>query len=544
MKEVKNIQVVNWLLSFVKPLSLKMSGAVLLGIISNLSVIGITFLGLKEMFAILSGDTNSVMKTFWLLILCGVIRGVARYMEQYLNHDIAFSLLANVRSSIFKVLRKLGPAKLSGKNSGDMITAITTDVEALEVFFAHTISPVFIAIGTSLVLVSYLLTNHLYLGLILLLGHLFVGVFVPVISYKQHEKTGSVYQETFVSLNQQVIENVDSIRDINQFSLEEEKLASLHEAGEKLNQEYQKKLKQSSKIQILSEFGVIGTTILMILVGTQLDLSVSQQVTTSIITLSSFGSVLALSGLGNALLSTFASGKRLFALVNEEPNIVFNSNKQQNENEFNDLVIENLSFSYDEKQILDNLNINLEKGVTLGIGGESGKGKSTLLKLLMRYFDPNQGRILFDKTNLKDYSETELHSLESVMEQKTFIFADTIKNNISLKNEKISQEDIEKAAEAASLSEWIESLPDKYETKIGGQNRGVSDGEKQRIGLARVFLHDAPLLLLDEPTSSLDYLNEQKILHTIKHISEGKTTIVVSHRESTLNIADRVMVIE
>lgn len=544
MKEVKNIQVVNWLLSFVKPLSLKMSGAVLLGIISNLSVIGITFLGLKEMFAILSGDTNSVMKTFWLLILCGVIRGVARYMEQYLNHDIAFSLLANVRSSIFKVLRKLGPAKLSGKNSGDMITAITTDVEALEVFFAHTISPVFIAIGTSLVLVSYLLTNHLYLGLILLLGHLFVGVFVPVISYKQHEKTGSVYQETFVSLNQQVIENVDSIRDINQFSLEEEKLASLREAGEKLNQEYQKKLKQSSKIQILSEFGVIGTTILMILVGTQLDLSVSQQVTTSIITLSSFGSVLALSGLGNALLSTFASGKRLFALVNEEPNIVFNSNKQQNENEFNDLVIENLSFSYDEKQILDNLNINLEKGVTLGIGGESGKGKSTLLKLLMRYFDLNQGRILFDKTNLKDYSETELHSLESVMEQKTFIFADTIKNNISLKNEKISQEDIEKAAEAASLSEWIESLPDKYETKIGGQNRGVSDGEKQRIGLARVFLHDAPLLLLDEPTSSLDYLNEQKILHTIKHISEGKTTIVVSHRESTLNIADKVMVIE
>lgn len=544
MKEVKNIQVVNWLLSFVKPLSLKMSGAVLLGIISNLSVIGITFLGLKEMFAILSGDTNSVMKTFWLLILCGVIRGVARYMEQYLNHDIAFSLLANVRSSIFKVLRKLGPAKLSGKNSGDMITAITTDVEALEVFFAHTISPVFIAIGTSLVLVSYLLTNHLYLGLILLFGHLFVGVFVPVISYKQHEKTGSVYQETFVSVNQQVIENVDSIRDINQFSLEEEKLAGLHEAGEKLNQEYQKKLKQSSKIQILSEFGVIGTTILMILVGTQLDLSVSQQVTTSIITLSSFGSVLALSGLGNALLSTFASGKRLFALVNEEPNVVFNSNKQQNENEFNDLVIENLSFSYDEKQILDNLNINLEKGVTLGIGGESGKGKSTLLKLLMRYFDPNQGRILFDKINLKDYSETELHSLESVMEQKTFIFADTIKNNISLKNEKISQEDIEKAAEAASLSEWIESLPDKYETKIGGQNRGVSDGEKQRIGLARVFLHDAPLLLLDEPTSSLDYLNEQKILHTIKHISEGKTTIVVSHRESTLNIADKVMIIE
>lgn len=544
MKEVKNTQVINWLLSFVKPLSLKMSGAVLLGIISNLSVIGITFLGLKEMFAILSGNTNSVMKTFWLLILCGVIRGVARYMEQYLNHDIAFSLLANVRSSIFKVLRKLGPAKLSGKNSGDMITAITTDVEALEVFFAHTISPVFIAIGTSLVLVSYLLTIHFYLGLILLLGHLFVGVFVPVISYKQHEKTGSVYQETFVSLNQQVIENVDSIRDINQFSLEEEKLASLHEAGEKLNQEYQKKLKQSSKIQILSEFGVIGTTILIILVGTQLDLSVSQQVTTSIITLSSFGSVLALSGLGNALLSTFASGKRLFALVNEEPNVVFNSDKQQHKNEFNDLVIENLSFSYDEKQILDNLNINLEKGVTLGIGGESGKGKSTILKLLMRYFDPNQGRILFDKTNLKDYSETELHSLESVMEQKTFIFADTIKNNISLKNEKISQEDIEKAAEAASLSEWIESLPDKYETKIGGQNRGVSDGEKQRIGLARVFLHDAPLLLLDEPTSSLDYLNEQKILHTIKHISEGKTTIVVSHRKSTLNIADEVMIIE
>lgn len=544
MEEVKNTQVIHWLLSFVKPLSLKMSGAVLLGIISNLSVIGITFLGLKEMFAILSGNMTSVMKTFWLLILCGVIRGIARYMEQYLNHDIAFSLLANVRSSIFKVLRKLGPAKLSGKNSGDMITAITTDVEALEVFFAHTISPVFIAIGTSLVLVSYLLINHLYLGLILLLGHLFVGVFVPIISYKQHEQTGSIYQETFVSLNQQVIENVDSIRDINQFSLEEEKLAKLHDAGENLNREYQKKLRQSSQIQILSEFGVLGTTILMILVGTKLDLSVSQQVTATIITLSSFGSVLALSGLGNALLSTFASGKRLFVLVNEDPNVVFKDNKKQEKNEFNDLLIENLSFSYDEKKILDNLNLKLEKGVTLGIGGESGKGKSTLLKLLMRYFDPNQGRILFDETNIKDYSETELHLLESVMEQNTFIFADTIKNNISLKNEKISQEDIEKAAEAASLAEWIESLPNKYETKIGGLYRGVSDGEKQRIGLARVFLHDAPLLLLDEPTSSLDYLNEQKILRTIEKISEGKTTIVVSHRKSTLNVANEVMIIE
>lgn len=543
MNNVKNTQVIGWLLSFVKPLKLKVTGAILLGMISNLSVVMITFLGTREMLRLINGDTSTVYRTFWLLILCGVIRGVARYMEQYLNHDIAFSLLADVRSTIFKVLRKLGPARLSGKNSGDMITAITTDVEALEVFFAHTVSPVFIALGTSLILISYFAHISIFLGLILLLGHLFIGIFVPVISYKQHEKTASNYQETFVNLNQAVMENVESIRDVNQFSLENERLADLANVGKNLNQEYQRKLGQSSSIQILSELGVLGTTLVMILVGNLLSLPASEIVLTSVLTLSSFGGVLALSGLGNALLSTFASGKCLFSLVNEEQVVTFVETTTP-KIELENLSVQDLSFAYEETPIFDSFNLSLPKGKTLGIGGESGKGKSTLLKLMMRYWDPEKGQIKLNDIDLKEFSETELHEIESVMEQRTFIFADTIGQNMTLGKPDVPMTEIKEAAKQAQLSDWIESLPEQYETKIGGTFRSISDGERQRIGLARVFLHDGDLLLFDEPTSSLDYINEQNILKTIEKASEGKTTIIVSHRASTLKIADEILTIE
>ncbi|MFY8331898.1 amino acid ABC transporter ATP-binding/permease protein [Vagococcus carniphilus] len=543
MNNVKNTQVIGWLLSFVKPLKLKVTGAILLGMISNLSVVMITFLGTSEMLRLIDGNTSTVYRTFWLLILCGVIRGVARYMEQYLNHDIAFSLLADVRSTIFKVLRKLGPARLSGKNSGDMITAITTDVEALEVFFAHTVSPVFIALGTSLILISYFAHISIFIGLILLLGHLFIGIFVPVISYKQHEKTASDYQETFVNLNQAVMENVESIRDVNQFSLENERLADLANVGKNLNQEYQRKLGQSSSIQILSELGVLGTTLVMILVGNFLSLPASEIVLASVLTLSSFGGVLALSGLGNALLSTFASGKRLFSLVNEEQVVTFVETTTP-KIELENLSVQDLSFAYEETPIFDSFNLSLPKGKTLGIGGESGKGKSTLLKLMMRYWDPEKGQIKLNDVDLKEFSETELHEIESVMEQRTFIFADTIAQNMTLGKPGVPMTEIKEAAKQAQLSDWIESLPEQYETKIGGTFRSISDGERQRIGLARVFLHDGDLLLFDEPTSSLDYINEQNILKTIEKASEGKTTIIVSHRASTLKIADEILMIE
>ncbi len=544
MNKVKNKQVIGWLMTFIKPLKLKMATAVVLGIISNLSVILIPLLAVKEMFRLLNNDMSHVHQTFWLLILCGIVRGVARYMEQYLNHDIAFSLLADVRANIFKVLRKLGPARLSGKNSGDLITAITTDVEALEVFFAHTVSPVFIAIGTSIVLVGYFTNMSLALGAILLLGHLFVGIFVPITSYKQHEKTASDYQQTFVDLNQTVMENVESIRDINQFSLKKEKIETLTSVGEKLNQEYHKKLGQSSRIQMLSELGILATTICILLVGNQLSLSVEAIILSSVLSLSSFGGVLALSGLGNALLSTFASGKRLFSLVNEEPTVHFIDSPKELVSGMTELSVNELSFAHDQTVIFDSLNLTLSKGKTLGIGGESGAGKSTLLKLLMRYWDPSQGNITVDETDLRALTETQLHQLESVMEQKTFIFADSIAQNISLGKPNVSIEAIKKAAEAAQLSDWIENLPDKYETKIGGTFRSISDGERQRIGLARVFLHDGELLLFDEPTSSLDYINEQKILKTIETVSEGKTTVIVSHRSSTLSIADDVMIVK
>ncbi|WP_270994280.1 amino acid ABC transporter ATP-binding/permease protein [Listeria seeligeri] len=535
-------KIIRWLLSFVKPLKMRMFLAILLGIISNLSVIAISLIGAYGILAVILGQALNPQKWLIVMVGCGIIRGLARYVEQYLNHDIAFRLLAIIRERIFATLRKLGPARLSGKKSGDLITAITTDVEALEVFFAHTISPVFIALGTTIVTVGYLGTYDVGLALILLLGQVLVGVVLPVISYKRNEQIGADYQREFVGLNQAVMENIASLQDVFQFKLGEQRLAMLNESGQKLNWHYQKKLKQGTQLQILSEWVLIGTAALVLGLGSFWQLPVETVLIGTVLSLSSFGSVLALNGLGTALLTTFASGKRLNVLMEEKPTVVFDG--QLELTDFENAELDKVSFGYDGNQsILSEVSLDLPKGKWLGIGGESGSGKSTLMKILMRYFDP-EGQVSLNGKNLPNLKESSLHQLEGVMEQSTFLFEDTLGNNIRLGKKDATLEEVKDAARKAAVDEWIETLPEGYDTKVGGQARNLSDGERQRIGLARLFLHDAPLLLLDEPTSNLDYVNEQAILMTLRSEVNDKTVLVISHRETTLDLAEERLYLE
>ncbi|EAF0292831.1 ABC transporter ATP-binding protein [Listeria monocytogenes] len=534
--------VIRWLLKFVKPLRGKMILAILLGIISNLSVILISLIGAYGILAVILVQPLNPYKWLFVMVGCGVLRGVARYLEQYLNHDIAFRLLAIIRERIFSTLRKLGPARLSGKKSGDLITAITSDVEALEVFFAHTISPVFIALGTTIATVGFLGMYDTGLALILLLGQILVGVVLPMISYKRNKKIGTAYQTEFVGLNQAVMENIASLQDIFQFKLGEARLANLTDRGEKLNKQYQKRLRQGSELQILGEWVLIGTATLILVLGSFWQLPLETILIGTVLSLSSFGSVLALNALGTALLTTFASGKRLYALTEEKPVVTFNGPLELTD--FESAELNKVRFSHNEKQaILSGISLDLPRGKWLGIGGESGSGKSTLVKLLMRYWDPD-GEVNLNNQPLPKITESSLHQIEGVMEQSTFLFEDTIGNNIRLGKKAATLDEVKEAARKAAINKWIETLPEGYDTKIGGQARNLSDGERQRIGLARLFLHDAPLLLLDEPTSNLDYINEQAILNTLRSEIQDKTVLVISHRKTTLDLAEEQWLLE
>jgi ABC-type transport system involved in cytochrome bd biosynthesis fused ATPase/permease subunit len=542
---MKDSVLIRWLLSFTKPFKGKMILAILLGILSNLAVVAIPVISTLTLLRLIAGDTVNLSLILTLLIGCGVVRGITRYLEQYQNHDIAFSLLAHIREEIFLALRRIGPARLTGKNSGELITSISTDVEALEVFFAHTISPVFIALGTTLVTFVFLASFDFALACILLAGQLLIGGIIPFISYRKNLQIGDDYKKAFVQVSQTIMENANSLKDIAQFHLEKKRLGKLTMDSNKLNQENRRRIFQGNSLQLFSELVVIGTTLCVFFYGNSQELAIETIVLSVVLSLSSFGPVLALGNLGNALLTTFSSGRRLYQLVHEEPYVTFEVNSPAVES-VDTLAATSLAFHYPntEKKVLEDISFELQQGHSIGISGESGSGKSTLLKLLMRYWDPDKGTITINDLPLSSLKEDALHHLEGVMEQSTFLFEDTIANNISLKRGSVSQENIEEAAKAAAIHDWILSLPEGYETQLSKLSRGISDGERQRIGLARLLVYDAPLVLLDEPTSNLDYVNEQAILAAFKEKLQDKTMVLVSHRSSTLKIAEKQLHLE
>ena len=541
------LKVMYKLIGLVLPLVHVMIAAITMGVIGFLTAIFIIVLGGVGLLNILGFATALSLKQVIIgIVICAVLRGILRYAEQGSNHYIAFKLLALIRHKVFIKLRKLAPAKLEGKDKGNLISIITTDTELLEVFYAHTISPIIIAFITSVIMTIFIGSYNIFLGAIALVAYFIVGVIIPVWSSNQGDETGQQYRDELGDLNSYFLSSIRGINDIIQYGVGKERLDEINRRTDELETKQKFLLKQEGSNRAVTDTAILLCSMVMLFAGCifynkgQVDFT--QVIIPLIALMSSFGPVVAISNLSNNLFHTIAAGNRVLDLLEEEPAVEEVSGKETVE--FADMKLENVSFAYDDEVILEDFNMEIKKNTIIGIYGKSGCGKSTLLKLLMRFWEVNNGAITIGGKNINEINTSDLRKMQSFVTQDTYLFNDTIANNIGIAKENDTMEEIIAAAKKASIHDFIMSLPKGYDSKVGELGGNLSGGEKQRIGIARAFLHDAPMILLDEPTSNLDSLNEGIILKSLMESKENKTIIIVSHRKSTMNIADVVLDVE
>lgn len=483
-----------------------------------------------------------------LAIGCGVLRGLLRYLEQYSNHYIAFRLLAVLRDKIFGTLRVLCPAKLESKQKGSIIAMITSDIETLEVFYAHTISPICIAVIVSTCVFFFVgIVSNWYLALIALLGFITIGIIVPMISSGKLKASGVRYREEFASFNAYFLDSIKGIKDIVLNNAGKEREKEVNRRSDILLSETKKMKHDITKASAATELCVSLFILSTLVVGIALVagdmLSVGRMVIGVVAVFGSFGPVIAISALPGNLTQTFASGDRVLNLLAEEPAVkpVENGKIIQ----YNDLKVNNLSFSYDgETQVLTDICMHAEKGEIIGIVGESGCGKSTFLKLLLRFWQKSHGNIQYNGVDIDNLDGDSLLDNVTMVSQVTYLFDETIEDNLRIAKQDATQEEMEEACKLASIHDFILTLPEGYKTRVGALGDNLSAGEKQRIGLARAFLRGSELILLDEPTSNVDSINEGIILKALKEQKNKRSIILVSHRESTMAIADRIYHVE
>lgn len=487
----------------------------------------------------------------WIIALaigCGVMRGLLRYLEQYGNHYIAFRLLAVLRDRIFGALRTLCPAKLESKQKGSIIAMITSDIETLEVFYAHTISPICIAVIVSLAVFIFVGTvSHWYLAFVAFLGYILVGIIVPLISSGKLKESGVKYRAGFANFNAYFLDSIKGIKDIVLNNAGESRKAEVNRRSDILLAETKKMKNDITKSSAATELTVSLIIFAVLAVGVILVsndiLSLGRMIIGVVAVFGSFGPVIAISALPGNLTQTFASGDRVLDLLSEKPAVepVTNGEKFS----FESLSVSDLSFSYDgETQVLSDICMHAEKGEIIGIVGESGCGKSTLLKLLLRFWQKNKGGICYNGTDIDRIDEASLLDNVTMVSQVTYLFDETIEDNLRIAKPNATQTEIEEACRMASVHDFIMSLSDGYKTCVGALGDNLSAGEKQRLGLARAFLRGSDLILLDEPTSNVDSINEGIILKALKKQKQSKSIILVSHRESTMAVADRVYRVE
>lgn len=562
------IQIMGSLIGLVKPLLHIMLAAIILGTLGYLCAIFLTILaGQVIVHGLLTGAAGMTVPVdnMWLvftpvktiitvMIVIAVLRGILHYMEQYCNHFIAFKLLAIIRNKVFAALRKLCPAKLEGRDKGNLISIITTDIELLEVFYAHTISPIAIATLTSIIMVIFIGRYHWLAGLLALAAYLIVGVAIPMWNGKRGSQKGMEFRTNFGELNSFVLDSLRGLDETIQYGQGEKRKEQMSERSRNLAgmQEDLSKMEGSQRsftnmVILLASFGMLALTIWLYAKG---EMGFEGILTCTIAMMGSFGPVVALSSLSNNLNQTLASGERVLSLLEETPLVeeipgdVETSGVESMEYEFKGAEAENVTFAYGEEVILDNYSLKLQPGKITGIHGASGSGKSTLLKLLMRFWDVQDGSVSVDGTDVRKIPTKHLRDMESYVTQETHLFHDSIANNIAIAKPGASREEIMEAAKKASIHDFIMTLPKGYDTEVGELGDTLSGGEKQRIGIARAFLHECPLILLDEPTSNLDSLNEGIILKSLKESAKKKTVVLVSHRVSTMNVADVVYEME
>lgn len=541
------LKVMYKLIGLVLPLLHVMVAAITMGVIGFLTAIFIIVLGGVGLLNILGFATALSLKQVIIgIVICAVLRGILRYAEQGSNHYIAFKLLALIRHKVFVKLRKLAPAKLEGKDKGNLISIITTDTELLEVFYAHTISPIIIAFITSVIMTIFIGRYNIFLGVIALVAYFIVGVIIPVWSSNQGDETGQQYRDEMGDLNSYFLSSVRGINDIIQYGVGKERLDEINRRTDELETKQKLLLKQEGSNRAVTDAAILLCSMAMLCAGcilyTKGEVNFVQVIIPLIALMSSFGPVVAISNLSNNLFHTIAAGNRVLDLLEEEPAVEEVSGNDTTE--FADMKLKNVSFSYDEEVILEDFNMDIKQNKIIGIYGKSGCGKSTLLKLLMRFWEVDNGSITIGGKNINEINTSDLRKMQSFVTQDTYLFNDTIANNIGIAKENATMEEIIAAAKKASIHDFIMSLPNGYDSKVGELGGNLSGGEKQRIGIARAFLHDAPMILLDEPTSNLDSLNEGIILKSLMESKENKTIIIVSHRKSTMNIADVVLDVE
>ena len=584
------IRIMGSLSGLVKPLIHIMLAAIILGALGYLCAIFLTILaGQVIVHGLLTGVAGMMVPVdnMWLvstpvktiitvMIIIAVLRGILHYMEQYCNHFIAFKLLAIIRHKVFAALRKLCPAKLEGRDKGNLISIITTDIELLEVFYAHTISPIAIATLTSIIMVIFIGRYHWLAGVLALAAYLIVGVVIPMWNGRRGSRKGMEFRTSFGELNSFVLDSLRGLDETIQYGQGEKRKEQMSERSKNLAgmQEDLSKMEGSQRsftnmVILLASFGMLALTIWLYAKG---EMGFEGILTCTIAMMGSFGPVVALSSLSNNLNQTLASGERVLSLLEETPLVeeilgdveiakisdteIFkdeteeHSNNQDVDSEarvdyaFAGAEAENVTFAYDNEVILDNYSLKLKPAKITGIHGASGSGKSTLLKLLMRFWDVQAGSVSVDSADVRRIPTKHLRDMESYVTQETHLFHDSIANNIAIAKPGASKEEIMEAAKKASIHDFIMTLPKGYDTEVGELGDTLSGGEKQRIGIARAFLHDSPLILLDEPTSNLDSLNEGIILKSLKESALKKTVVLVSHRVSTMNVADVVYEME
>ena len=541
------LKVMYKLIGLVLPLVHVMIAAITMGVIGFLTAIFIIVLGGVGLLNILGFATALSLKQVIIgIVICAVLRGILRYAEQGSNHYIAFKLLALIRHKVFIKLRKLAPAKLEGKDKGNLISIITTDTELLEVFYAHTISPIIIAFITSVIMTIFIGSYNIFLGAIALVAYFIVGVIIPVWSSNQGDETGQQYRDELGDLNSYFLSSIRGINDIIQYGVGKERLDEINRRTDELETKQKFLLKQEGSNRAVTDTAILLCSMVMLFAGCILynkgQVDFTQVIIPLIALMSSFGPVVAISNLSNNLFHTIAAGNRVLDLLEEEPAVEEVSGKETVE--FADMKLENVSFAYDDEVILEDFNMEIKKNTIIGIYGKSGCGKSTLLKLLMRFWEVDNGSITIGGKNINEINTSDLRKMQSFVTQDTYLFNDTIANNIGIAKENATMEEIIAAAKKASIHDFIMSLPNGYDSKVGELGGNLYRREKQRIGIARAFLHDAPMILLDEPTSNLDSLNEGIILKSLMESKENKTIIIVSHRKSTMNIADVVLDVE
>lgn len=550
------IQIMGQLIGLVKPLLIFMIAAILLGTVGYLCAIFLTILAgqvlahglIPQLFFRIRNPRLVFMpvKTILtIMIVIALLRGILHYLEQYCNHYIAFRLLAIIRHKVFEALQKLCPAKLESRDKGNLISIITTDIELLEVFYAHTISPICIAFLTSLFMVLFIGHYHYLAGLLALIAYIIVGVIIPVINGKLGSAEGMSFRNNFGELNSFVLDSLRGLDETIQYNHGEERKQEIIERSKHLakQQEYLSYREGAQRsitntVILLASFGMLFLTLFLYL---NHELGFEGIITSTLSMMGSFGPVVALSSLSNNLNQTLASGERVLSLLEEKPLVEEVEGDKESNDSFKGAALNHVTFSYDDDEtILDDYSLKLEPGKITGIHGVSGSGKSTILKLLMRFWDVNQGSITVDEEKIKDIPTKHLRNMESYVTQETHLFHDSIANNIAIAKKDATREEIMEACKKASIHDFIMTLPKGYDTEVGELGDTLSGGEKQRIGIARAFLHDAPMILMDEPTSNLDSLNEGIILKSLKESSKQKTIVLVSHRVSTMNIADTV----